>query len=69
MTALLEARHLTKIYGGGLLHRDSALVALDDLSLSIEDAPPAITALVGESGSGKTTFNRLLLSELSCRSG
>ena len=61
MTALLEARHLTKVYGGGLLHRDSALVALDDLSLAIEDSPPTITAVVGESGSGKTTFNRLLL--------
>jgi len=61
VTALLEARHLTKVYGGGLLHRDSSLVALDDLSLAIEDAPPSITAVVGESGSGKTTFNRLLL--------
>ena len=61
MTVLLEARHLTKVFGGGLFHRDSGLVALDDLSLAIEDAPPTITAVVGESGSGKTTFNRLLL--------
>ena len=61
MTALLEARHLTKVFGGGLFNRTKPLVALDDLSLSIEDAPPTITAVVGESGSGKTTFNRLLL--------
>jgi oligopeptide/dipeptide ABC transporter ATP-binding protein len=61
VTTLLEARHLTKVFGGGLFHRDNALVALDDLSLAIEDAPPTITAVVGESGSGKTTFNRLLL--------
>jgi peptide/nickel transport system ATP-binding protein len=49
------------VFGGGLFHRDNALVALDGLSLAIEDAPPTITAVVGESGSGKTTFNRLLL--------
>jgi oligopeptide/dipeptide ABC transporter ATP-binding protein len=61
MTALLEARHLTKVFGGGLLNRAPGLVALDDLSLAIEAAPPTITAVVGESGSGKTTFNRLLL--------
>lgn len=61
MTALLEARHLTKVFGGGLFHRNDAVVALDDLSLAIEDAPPTITAVVGESGSGKTTFKRLLL--------
>jgi peptide/nickel transport system ATP-binding protein len=61
MTALLEARHLTKVFGGGLIHRTDALVALDDLSLAIEDTPPTITAIVGESGSGKTTFARLLL--------
>ncbi len=61
MTTLLEARHLTKVFGGGLFQRNKALVALDDLSLAIEDAPPTITAVVGESGSGKTTFNRLLL--------
>jgi oligopeptide/dipeptide ABC transporter ATP-binding protein len=61
VTTLLEARHLTKVFGGGLFNRAKPLVALDDLSLVIEDAPPTITAVVGESGSGKTTFNRLLL--------
>lgn len=48
MTALLEARHLTKIFGGGMLHRSNSLVALDNLSLAIEEAPPTITAIVGE---------------------
>ena len=61
MTALLEARHATKMFGRGMLHRSNSLVALDDLSLSIEEAPPTITAIVGESGSGKTTFARLML--------
>jgi oligopeptide/dipeptide ABC transporter ATP-binding protein len=61
VTTLLEARHLTKVFGGGQFHRASALTALDDISLAIADAPPTITAVVGESGSGKTTLNRLLL--------
>jgi len=61
MTALIEARHVTKVFGGEFLNRRKALVALDDLSLTIEEAPPTITAIVGESGSGKTTFARLIL--------
>ena len=61
MTAvLLEARHVTKTYGGGLLDRDST-VALEDFSLAIDADRPSITAIVGESGSGKTTLARLLL--------
>ncbi len=61
MTALIEARHLTKVFGEGFFRRSNPLVALDDLSLTIEEAPPAITTIVGESGSGKTTFARLIL--------
>ena len=47
MTPLLEARHLTKVFGGGPLQRSKGLVALEDLSLAIEAAPPTITAGVG----------------------
>lgn len=61
MTALIEARRVTKVFGGGMLQRSNSLVALDNLSLAIEEAPPTITAIVGESGSGKTTFARLIL--------
>jgi peptide/nickel transport system ATP-binding protein len=61
MTALIEARNVTKVFSGGLLNRRNVLVALDDLSLAIEEAPPTITAIAGESGSGKTTFARLIL--------
>lgn len=60
MTALLEARHITKIFGGGLIKGNRTL-ALEDFSLSIGSDQPAITAVVGESGSGKTTMARLLL--------
>jgi oligopeptide/dipeptide ABC transporter ATP-binding protein len=60
MTALLEGRHLTKVFGGGLLGRGRT-VALLDFSLRVDVEPPSITAIVGESGSGKTTLARLLL--------
>ncbi len=60
MTALLEARHVTKVFGGGLFDRTKT-VALDDFSMAIGGDTPSITAIVGESGSGKTTLARLLL--------
>ena len=60
MTALLEARHVTKIFGGGLIKKHRTL-ALEDFSLSIGGRQPSITGVVGESGSGKTTMARLLL--------
>src|SRR5207247_44119 len=60
MTTLLEARRVTKVFGGGLFDRGPTL-ALDDFSLAIDGDRPSITAVVGESGSGKTTLSRLLL--------
>src|SRR5262249_6284356 len=57
---LLEARRVTRIFGGGLFDRSSTL-ALDDFSLAIDSDRPSILAVVGESGSGKTTLGRLLL--------
>ncbi len=60
MTALLEAREVTKSFGGGLLDRRQT-VALADFSIAIDGDRPSITAVVGESGSGKTTLARLLL--------
>ena len=69
MTILLEARQLTKVFGGGLFARRST-TALLDFSLRVDTEPPSITAIVGESGSGKTTLARLLLGVIddsSCR--
>jgi oligopeptide/dipeptide ABC transporter ATP-binding protein len=60
MAALLEVRGVSKVYGGGLLHRHRT-AALEDFSLAIANEPPTITAVVGESGSGKTTLAQLLL--------
>jgi peptide/nickel transport system ATP-binding protein len=59
MTALLEARAVSKSFGGGL--RGRKMTAVEDFSISISNDPPSILALVGESGSGKTTLARLLL--------
>src|SRR5579864_1029650 len=67
MTALLEARKVTKAFGGGLFDK-RVTVALDDFSFAIESTP-RVTAIVGESGSGKTTLARLFLGLISPTSG
>jgi peptide/nickel transport system ATP-binding protein len=59
MSALLEARAVTKFFGGGL--RGRRMTAVENFSLTIASDPPSIIALVGESGSGKTTLARLFL--------
>ncbi len=53
MTALIEARRVTKRYG--------AFTALDDVTLSLSAVSPSMTAIAGESGSGKTTLARMML--------
>jgi peptide/nickel transport system ATP-binding protein len=68
VTPLLEARDLSKHFGGGLLDR-SHTVALRDFSLALAGDRPSVTAVVGESGSGKTTLARLLLGILTPTSG
>ncbi len=60
MSALLEAKAITKVFGGGLIRRRQ-VVALLQFSLLVDEAQPSITGVVGESGSGKTTMARLLL--------
>jgi peptide/nickel transport system ATP-binding protein len=62
MTAFLEARQVTKVFGQGLMsNKNSLTVALHEISLGLNVDPPSITAIVGESGSGKTTLARTLL--------
>ena len=48
------------MYGGGLLKKREAVVALDGISFTLGDERPTITAIAGESGSGKTTLAHLL---------
>jgi oligopeptide/dipeptide ABC transporter ATP-binding protein len=66
---LLELRAVSKVYGGGLLKKREAVVALDRLSFTLDDGRPTITAIAGESGSGKTTLAHLLLGHISPTSG
>jgi len=61
MTALLEARQVSKIYGGSVLGKRETTVALENLSYSIPDDQASMTAIAGESGSGKTTLALLLM--------
>jgi ABC-type oligopeptide transport system ATPase subunit len=53
VTALIEMRGVTKTYG--------AFTALNDVTLSLSDSSPSMTAVAGESGSGKTTLARMML--------
>lgn len=57
---LLEAQSVTKVFGSGLLSKDR-LVAVDEVSLALNEEKPSIISIAGESGSGKTTLARLLL--------
>jgi peptide/nickel transport system ATP-binding protein len=68
MATLLEAREVTKSFGGGLLSRTHT-VALRQFSLALAEGRPSVTAVVGESGSGKTTLARLLLGLLTPTEG
>ncbi len=60
MSAILELRNVSKIFGGGRFSKNET-VAVEDVTFSIPDDSPTITALAGESGSGKTTLSRLLM--------
>lgn len=60
MAPLLELRNVSKIYSQGLLSREQT-IALDNMSLVIDDTTPSIIAVAGESGSGKTTMSMLAL--------
>lgn len=68
MTSLLEAQNVTRTFGSGLLNRGGT-VAVDGVSLIVNEDKPSITTIAGESGSGKTTLARLLLGMIQPTSG
>src|SRR5688572_21379215 len=57
---LLEAQNVSRFFGGMMLNQRKT-VAVDQISLAINEDKPTITAIAGESGSGKTTLARMLL--------
>ena len=61
---LLDVQHVTASFHIGGLLAGTRLVAVNDMSFSLENARPEIYTLAGESGSGKTTLARLLLHDL-----
>jgi len=61
---LLDVQHVTVVFHLGGIFEGSRLVAVNDVSFSLENAKPEIFTLAGESGSGKTTLSRLLLRDL-----
>lgn len=60
MTAIIETKNLTKIYGG-------KVKALDNLNIQIEEGE--IYGLLGPNGAGKTTTINLLVTRISPTSG
>ena len=65
---LLESRAISKTFVSGTFRKRYNL-ALDEISLTIEESPPTITAIAGESGSGKTTLLHLIVGLLRPESG
>jgi peptide/nickel transport system ATP-binding protein len=61
---LLDVQHATVEFHIGGLVGGSLLVAVNDVSFSLDIDQPEIFTLAGESGSGKTTLSRLLLRDL-----
>ena len=65
---LLEALNVSKVFGESFFSR-RRVVAVDDISLVINEEKPTIIAIAGESDSGKTTLARLLLGMIKPSSG
>ncbi len=69
MAKLLSVQNVSKIFGSGGLRKKDVTVAVDDVTFSISDDRPTITAIAGESGSGKTTLALLLMGQIPPNSG
>ena len=68
MRALLELEKVSRTYGGGLFARRQVM-AVNDVSLRLEEGRPEIFTVVGESGSGKTTLARMILNMVPTSAG
>ena len=68
-TKLLDVQHVTVEFHTGNIFSGTRIVAVNDISFSLERDKPEIYTLAGESGSGKTTLSRLLLRDLDPTTG
>ncbi len=66
---LLDVQRVTAVFHIGSIIGGTRLVAVNDVSFSLDRTRPEIFTLAGESGSGKTTLARLLLHDLEPTSG
>ena len=58
---LLEIKNVSKVFRIGGMLLGKKLVAVDDVSLSIDAGRPVILSIVGESGCGKSTLCKMIL--------
>ena len=58
---LLEINNVSKIFRIGGMLRGKKLVAVDNVTLSIDSDKPVILSIVGESGCGKSTLCKMVL--------
>jgi peptide/nickel transport system ATP-binding protein len=69
MAQILKVQNVTRSFGADALLKKDITIAVDDVTFSISDDRPTITAIAGESGSGKTTLALLMMGHLSPTSG
>lgn len=69
MAELLSVKSVSKVFGSERLFQKDVTVAVDDVTFSITEDRPTITAIAGESGSGKTTLSLLMMGQLTPTSG
>jgi peptide/nickel transport system ATP-binding protein len=66
---LLDVRHAARYFHVGGLFNGTRLMAVNDVSFSLEKDRPEIFTIAGESGSGKTTLSRMILRDLDPSTG
>jgi oligopeptide/dipeptide ABC transporter ATP-binding protein len=69
MAQFLNIKNVTKIFGAEDMVKKNVTIAVDDITFSISDDRPTITAIAGESGSGKTTLALLMMGQIPPSSG